>query len=323
MQKLLWKTSFVAVAVATLLSPLASSAAQLTSAQVSAIINLLQSFGADASVVANVQASLTGNNGNHYGQWCHTFNTNLGVGSRGVEVQALMTAISKEPGGPQAFGTNERGRVDDITFEEGLASWVTSFQERFRDEILTPSRLKSGTGYVGPATRKKLNQLYGCGNTVKPPVTFCTQEAKQCSDGSYVSRTGPSCAFAACPPVTQASITVLSPNGEEIWPIGSTQTIRWNSNNFSGGVVTIYLKDSNYNPTTEDNRTQYLVVNQAENTGSYIWIIPNSIGAQSIKTGSNYKIYIRASQTTSGGLLDYDHPVQSDDSDAPFSIVSQ
>lgn len=27
----------------------------------------------------------------------------------------------------------------------------------------------------------------------------CTQEAKQCSDGSYVSRQGPACEFAACP----------------------------------------------------------------------------------------------------------------------------
>lgn len=28
---------------------------------------------------------------------------------------------------------------------------------------------------------------------------FCTQDAKQCPDGSYVGRTGPSCEFAACP----------------------------------------------------------------------------------------------------------------------------
>jgi hypothetical protein len=27
----------------------------------------------------------------------------------------------------------------------------------------------------------------------------CTQEAKQCPDGSYVSRTGPNCEFQACP----------------------------------------------------------------------------------------------------------------------------
>lgn len=29
----------------------------------------------------------------------------------------------------------------------------------------------------------------------------CTMEAKQCSDGSYVGRTGPKCEFAACPAV--------------------------------------------------------------------------------------------------------------------------
>jgi len=29
--------------------------------------------------------------------------------------------------------------------------------------------------------------------------TLCTQEARLCSDGSYVGRTGPNCEFAACP----------------------------------------------------------------------------------------------------------------------------
>lgn len=29
--------------------------------------------------------------------------------------------------------------------------------------------------------------------------TFCTQEAMQCPDGSYVGRTGPKCEFMACP----------------------------------------------------------------------------------------------------------------------------
>lgn len=35
----------------------------------------------------------------------------------------------------------------------------------------------------------------------KPAVQACTQEAKQCPDGSYVSRTGPNCEFAACPEI--------------------------------------------------------------------------------------------------------------------------
>ncbi|MDO8241068.1 MAG: DUF333 domain-containing protein [Candidatus Moranbacteria bacterium] len=33
----------------------------------------------------------------------------------------------------------------------------------------------------------------------KPVQKMCTQEAKSCDDGSYVSRTGPNCEFAACP----------------------------------------------------------------------------------------------------------------------------
>ncbi|MBI2063276.1 MAG: tryptophan-rich sensory protein [Candidatus Yanofskybacteria bacterium] len=32
-----------------------------------------------------------------------------------------------------------------------------------------------------------------------PDTVFCTQDAKLCSDGSYVGRTGPNCEFALCP----------------------------------------------------------------------------------------------------------------------------
>jgi hypothetical protein len=39
----------------------------------------------------------------------------------------------------------------------------------------------------------------GCVKTVAPGLVACTQEAKQCPDGSYVGRTGPNCEFTACP----------------------------------------------------------------------------------------------------------------------------
>ena len=42
----------------------------------------------------------------------------------------------------------------------------------------------------------------GCGKTAvtpSPQPVACTQEAKQCADGSYVGRTGPNCEFSACP----------------------------------------------------------------------------------------------------------------------------
>ena len=36
----------------------------------------------------------------------------------------------------------------------------------------------------------------------------CTQEAKQCADGTYVGRTGPNCSFAACPAATKKTGTL-------------------------------------------------------------------------------------------------------------------
>lgn len=53
-----------------------------------------------------------------------------------------------------------------------------------------------------------LSSLAGCHADNAPPAPppgghgepmMCTQEAKQCPDGSYVSRTGPHCTFAPCP----------------------------------------------------------------------------------------------------------------------------
>ncbi|MEK7576776.1 MAG: hypothetical protein AAB482_03730 [Patescibacteria group bacterium] len=194
MQKFLWKASFAAVAVTTLLSPLASSASALTQAQVSAIINLLQSFGAYASVVANVQASLTGNSGNHYGQWCHVFNTNLSAGYSGAEADALTEALKRE-GSPS----------------------VIAFQEKYKDEILTPNGLTHGTGYVGAATRKKLNQLYGCGGRISP----------------------------------MSSIKIISPNGGEILSPGTLQTLKWTFNDISNPasqwVVASLVRDGDEN----------------------------------------------------------------------------
>src|SRR3989338_3917934 len=46
-------------------------------------------------------------------------------------------------------------------------------------------------------------------NTLKlsPEPVFCTQEAKQCPDGSYVGRTGPKCEFNPCPVVAAGDFT--------------------------------------------------------------------------------------------------------------------
>ncbi|TSC95078.1 MAG: hypothetical protein CEN87_90 [Parcubacteria group bacterium Licking1014_1] len=93
--------------------------------------------------------------------WCHTFNKNLRIEDRGADVDALVMALVKE--GIIDNSSNENIQGED--FNEQVASAVVEFQEKYASEILTPYKLKRGTGYVGPSTRKKLNALYGCGIT--------------------------------------------------------------------------------------------------------------------------------------------------------------
>ncbi|TSC71796.1 MAG: Uncharacterized protein G01um101470_496 [Parcubacteria group bacterium Gr01-1014_70] len=50
----------------------------------------------------------------------------------------------------------------------------------------------------------------------------CTQEAKQCPDGSYVGRTGPNCEFALCPSVAlceggECAKTVIAQDDTSTW----------------------------------------------------------------------------------------------------------
>lgn len=119
---------------------------------------------------------------------------NLGVGVRGKDVQALMQALGKS-GGPQAYSIDERGSVEEILYSEAVAAAVSSFQEKYKSEILTPTGLQNATGYVGVATRAKLNKLYGCGV------------------GSM--------------PIQRSSVKVISPNGGEAWKVGENYQLVW------------------------------------------------------------------------------------------------
>ncbi|MBI2097547.1 MAG: peptidoglycan-binding protein, partial [Candidatus Vogelbacteria bacterium] len=80
----------------------------------------------------------------------------------GSEVSALQTALTRA-----GFPISASGNFDEVT-----ASAVSSFQLKYKNEILTVNGLAYPTGYFGPATRRKINQLFGCNNVVIPsPIT--------------------------------------------------------------------------------------------------------------------------------------------------------
>lgn len=162
-----------------------ANAKAATTAEIQAQIQALM------AQITQLQAQLSQLQGNNGVGWCHSFSKNINrgettyAGGSDIEVSSLEAALVKE-------GLIAQHSGDSVSYDDKMASAVSAFQEKYASEILTPSGLKKGTGFAGPSTRKKLNSLYGC-------KVACTTEAKQCSDGSYVSRTGPNCEFSKCP----------------------------------------------------------------------------------------------------------------------------
>ncbi|MEK7086324.1 MAG: peptidoglycan-binding protein, partial [Patescibacteria group bacterium] len=126
-------------------APIAQAAA-LTSAQVSSILSLLSSFGADASTIANVNASLTGGTVTSSGSTTTTtsacsFSRSLTIGSTGADVTCLQTALigggfSVPAGATGYFGTQTRSAV---------AAWQSS------------KNIAPAVGYFGSISRAAFN----------------------------------------------------------------------------------------------------------------------------------------------------------------------
>lgn len=93
--------------------------------------------------------------------WCHTFNRNLGVGDKtcagdsDIEVASLENVLIHE-------GLITQHSGDCVYFDNKMAVAVSAFQEKYKNEILTPIGLSNGNGYFGARTRSKINLIYGC-----------------------------------------------------------------------------------------------------------------------------------------------------------------
>ena len=115
-----------------------AQAAALTSAQVSAIVSLLQSFGADSATVANVTASLNGqptsgtvstpvSSG-------YTFAKDLAVGSKGADVTALQNFLGVTPA-TGYFGSLTKAAVIKYQTSKGITPASGSFGLKTRASV--------------------------------------------------------------------------------------------------------------------------------------------------------------------------------------------
>ena len=112
----------------------------------------------------------------------------------------------------------------------------------------------------------------------------CTQEAKQCSDGSYVGRTGPKCEFEKCPePTDQTGKPLVSPAPPKITEDPATsdwKTYIDSKNGFSIKYPPSYL------PKTDVLQTAGILLNPSETLNNskpltvtyqvYVAVFPNN-----------------------------------------------
>lgn len=103
-----------------------------------------------------------------------SFDRNLTIGSRGADVRCWQALLNTDPGTLVASSGPGSPGQETMYFGPLTADATKRFQEKYADEILAPLGLTSGTGFFGPSTRAKANQLLQ--QLAQQPATPSTPE---------------------------------------------------------------------------------------------------------------------------------------------------
>ena len=264
--------------------------------------------------IASLQAQLAQmqNQQSVGGQWCHTFNINLGFANSGnSEVGELHTVLQREGILYGSDGT--------FIYSEDTAAAVVRLQAKYG--IVQ-------TGYVGSLTRARLNALYACGvsnsgtqNTGSPVCSnlwwydnnnrVCSQ--KQFCDlymyyGLNTFYTQTDCQISLNGNSNLPSVSITSPNGGEIWHNGSTAWINWNSRNVSN----VYIKLRKGGDTYQGN--EGAISGTIANSGAFAWRIPDTL-----PTGSDYSIKVIDADSLIEDISDSFFRISSSVNNPPFA----
>jgi hypothetical protein len=132
-----------------------------SSIQISAIANLLQTFGVSDEIVSRIVGILydSGNGENHFSRYEDIFAKDLSKGMSDPDVKILQMLLNKDSRTRLAeSGIGSQGEETDY-FGALTHKAVVVFQTIYKNDILVPAGIKEATGYVGHFTREFLKKM--------------------------------------------------------------------------------------------------------------------------------------------------------------------
>ena len=112
-----------------------------------------------------VSSSVSSNSSTSGSSASYNFTRNLNPGTSGEDVRALQRILNAE-----GFSVTVSGQ-ETTYFGPITAAALARFQEKYRDQILTPNGLTRGTGILGPATIRFILSRSTTSSTVTQTVT--------------------------------------------------------------------------------------------------------------------------------------------------------
>lgn len=171
-------------------------------------------FGGEEEYQVRTSNAVATVRGTSFGVFYSNSSTVILVSEGVVSVSSLNTKTKEKTGDEFIAQKNQKATIYDN--KEPVIESLTEKDKKlefFQFNNTSDSSAGSGIGSQKPVPPTITNP------PTSPPKTVCAQDAKQCPDGSYVSRVAPNCEFAECPKVIaqpDPELLLIDPNSIDI-----------------------------------------------------------------------------------------------------------